>query len=244
MMSVAQQIDAPLEIIVSEDGSPEPATAQVVANVRRANPTLVIQHITSSDCPLGVGASRNRGMTIATGDWVAFLDDDDEWLPRKLEMQRRCMSGLDLIGTNAVLRSSQQPYFRANGHAVRTIRRREFARHNPLIVSSVMVRRESAIARGGFRTDFEFQAIADYALWQDLMDAGARIGTLSEPLVVYDDAPTSRMSSNARAMSLMVLRLQSRRMRTSPSLLAASASAIAAARLGVAEARFKARSIL
>ncbi len=241
MTSVAQQSDAPHEMIVCEDGNPEPANARVVADVRRAYPSLPIEHVTSSGRPLGVGASRNRGVAAATGDWVAFLDDDDEWLPRKLEVQRRYASVFDLLGTNAVLRSGWESYFQTRGSPVRTIRRREFARHNPLIVSSVMVRRESVLERGGFSTDFEVQAIADYALWQEIADSGARIGTINEPLVVYDDAPASRMSSNERAMRLMVLHLQTRRMRTALSLQTGSAAAIALARIGVAEARTKAR---
>lgn len=65
------------EIIVVDDGSSPP----VVATGPLAEPAVTIVR---NEAPLGPSRARNRGLDLATGDFVAFLDDDDRWLPGKL----------------------------------------------------------------------------------------------------------------------------------------------------------------
>ncbi len=81
--SVLAQSMADLEVVVVDDGSYEPQGWVTdldprVAFVRQDN--------------RGVSVARNVGVAAAGADWVAFLDQDDEWLPDKLAMQ------LDLVG--------------------------------------------------------------------------------------------------------------------------------------------------
>lgn len=68
------------EILICDDGSTDNALlfARLYANVR----ILASEHNTG-----GPNAGRNRGIQAATGDVIAFLDQDDEWLPDKIEKQ-------------------------------------------------------------------------------------------------------------------------------------------------------------
>lgn len=77
--SVLSQTSQPREIIAVDDGSTD-GTKKWLAKMYPA-----IRYIHQSNS--GVSAARNVGIKTAQGDWLAFLDSDDEWLPQKLERQ-------------------------------------------------------------------------------------------------------------------------------------------------------------
>ena len=87
--SVLNQTRCPDEIIVVDDGSKD-NTANIVRSF--GDRVTLIQQPNA-----GVSAARNTGIKAATGDWIAFLDADDEWLPEKVEWQAK------LIGNNPEL---------------------------------------------------------------------------------------------------------------------------------------------
>lgn len=78
--ALMQTLDA-IEVIVVIDG-PDKATLQVLQTIRDSR--LHVRALTQHG---GASETRNAGVAEARGQWIALLDDDDEWLPQKLELQ-------------------------------------------------------------------------------------------------------------------------------------------------------------
>lgn len=72
------------EIIVVNDGSTD-KTKEIIEQYKIQNPQLPITLFDQENA--GVSKTRNRGMSYATGKWIALLDSDDVWLPNKLARQ-------------------------------------------------------------------------------------------------------------------------------------------------------------
>ena len=87
LASVAAQTHARAELIVIDDGSTDGSAALVAALcAQSSSPILRNLQLIRQDNQ-GVAAARNRGVSAARGAWIAFLDQDDLWLPQKLSAQ-------------------------------------------------------------------------------------------------------------------------------------------------------------
>jgi glycosyltransferase involved in cell wall biosynthesis len=84
--SVLAQTVRDLEVIVVIDGT-DPATVAALDEVADRRLHYIVQS------KGGAGKARDTGADASKGEWVAFLDDDDEWEPEKLERQLRCAQG-------------------------------------------------------------------------------------------------------------------------------------------------------
>jgi glycosyltransferase involved in cell wall biosynthesis len=79
--SSLRQEEVDVEVVVVDDGSTD-STAERLAAI--GDPRVrVVRH----DRPRGVAQARNAGIAAARGEWIALLDDDDLWAPRKLRAQ-------------------------------------------------------------------------------------------------------------------------------------------------------------
>lgn len=200
-----EQTTPPLEILVCDDGSTDD-TETVMRDWQSRDPRVrYLRLAANSGTP---STTRNLGLEHAEGELVAFLDDDDEWRPGKLAKQIEAMDAgeADVIATNAVRSGGTGAYFTAAPAAWRPTRV-NLMRANPVITSSVLLRRDALAAVGGFPTDPRARGLEDYAAWLDLALAGARFLVIGEPLVRYDDSSDERLSVDRARIQLAVARL-------------------------------------
>ena len=204
LRSVLEQSQSPLEVLVCDNGSTDDTENRMRAWERRDERVHYLRTSQNTGTP---GTTRNLGIEHARGALIAFLDDDDEWLPSKLEAQLAAFAdgSVDVIATNA-LRSDGSVYVTDAPPTLRPTRA-DLLRANPIIVSSALVARDRLISAGGFQTSRRVRGIEDYAMWLTLTGRGARLLVLGEPLVRYEDASSDRMSMARIRTQVAVARL-------------------------------------
>ncbi|MFA4885827.1 MAG: glycosyltransferase [Desulfotomaculaceae bacterium] len=174
--SVKNQTCKNFEIVITDDGSRDNTTDTIREYIRR-NPELEISM--SSQPNRGIGAARNNAISRSTGDYLAFLDDDDIWYPDKLEAVAAYLKrhpGTDLVSHRVYKtypdgRKKKFPNSKPKEPCYDSL----LFKGNTLHISATVVNRKAVLQAGGFTEDSSLGA-EDYELWLRLAYAGASFG--------------------------------------------------------------------
>ena len=197
LRSVLAQTYRNIEVVVVDDSpSTYQGRAEIAANIHLDDRVTYIQH----DAQKGACAARNTGLAHANGKYIAFLDDDDEWLPEKIELQYRRIeeTGAAMIYSGAyriILREGKE-YSRRRTYCTKTGFLYEDLLRKNFIGSTSFVLLDKAVLEelGGFNV--EMASAQDVELWIRIAK-GHTIDCVDEPLTNYYIHDGDRISSDA-----------------------------------------------
>jgi glycosyltransferase involved in cell wall biosynthesis len=185
------QTETNFELIVVDDASTDD-TQEILAQYARTDPRV---RGVRNAVAAGGGGARNIGIHSGSGKWVAFIDDDDEWLPEKLDRQ------LALLAENpgAVACSCGYEQHFPSG-SVRTIHLQDRPTLENLLSGSVLGGASMCLCSrgvlekiGGY--DTSLRSGQDWDLWTRMREQG-EIVVCGEVLVRYQAHDGPRISNN------------------------------------------------
>jgi glycosyltransferase involved in cell wall biosynthesis len=151
--SVIAQTYTNWELIIVDDGSTD-GTAEAINSI--ADPRILVTELPHKGT---ARLLRNIGIRIGTGEWVSFLDSDDRWLPRKLELQLKALkqSGLECCYTNfelidetgKIMPARSRPFRPLSGNIIRELISNEAS----LAIDTLLLSRRLFNDLNGFSTD-------------------------------------------------------------------------------------------
>ena len=191
IQSALTQTPAPLEVLVCDDGSQDDSRS-LVSEINDPRVRWI-------DGPHSGGPAvpRNRGLAASRGEWIAFLDSDDRWLPGKLAAQLDLARRLDVLAAcgNAI---RVLPGGTCAGALLEQCAPRltfgRLLRGNLVVCSSAMFHRALLPKVGSFPEATELVALEDYALWLRVTTF-TDFAFVGEPCVAYADDPSASIRS-------------------------------------------------
>ena len=204
--SVLKQTYQNLELIVVDDSPESYELREEVKEYMLAMPDERVMYYQHSK-NMGACAARNTGIKIAKGKYLAFLDDDDAWLPNKLELQySKIKEGYELVYCNNYI--VNQVDETRNLIKTKEVEGKVF---DELIIGNFigstsfpLLDRDAVIDVGCF--DVEMRSAQDYDLWLRIAKK-YRVGYVDQPLVDYYIHPGERITTNPDARILGLERL-------------------------------------
>jgi glycosyltransferase involved in cell wall biosynthesis len=202
------------EAIIVEDGSTDD-TAAIVRKFCAVDPRFIFATKPHSGLP----GTRNAGIEIARGEFLAFLDADDVWLPEKLARQMdlfRVDSRVNLAFTNFFIWDGERDllvYYRENRPLPDGDISRQLLFSSVFGISSVILRRAVFGGEGLFDASL-IGGSEDWDLWLRLAERGLFVRGTREPLMRYRRWP-GNMSNRKLKMAESELRVVEKNLRAS-----------------------------
>ncbi len=201
LTSISKQTRRPDEVIVVDDCSmmDEDYLKIISSHKESLNSIVYIKQKENRGAP----AARNTGISMAAGDWIALVDDDDEWLPQKLEKQEELIKNskvqnLGFVYTWTIAKGANGLETYKSCVTVTGNSKRELLTTNYIMSCSVLVKREALLKVGGFRHDMP--SCQDWDMWIRIALNEYGFDVVQEVLAIYHRHGGESIGLSPRAM--------------------------------------------
>jgi glycosyltransferase involved in cell wall biosynthesis len=185
LTSLTTQTYKDFEVIVVDDHSPDQESYRRV--IESFEDKFISLTYLTNEKNSGAPHSRNRGIKLAKGHFIALVDDDDEWFSTKLEKQIECFdkggSDLGLVYTWAEVVNEDKEKIGVNNEVVSGDGRSNIANRCFICSPSVMLTKNALVSSGLF--DESFPSCQDWDMWTRVLFNGFTCDVVKEPLVYY-----------------------------------------------------------
>ncbi len=177
--SVLNQSYNNFEIIIIDDSSTD-KTFEIIEKLGKNDRRILIYKNKDN---LGVALTRNLGIAIAKGEFIAFLDSDDIWNPLKLQLQLENIKryDIDLSYTSYKLINDTNDSEGKIRFVPKNIEYKTLLKENIICCSTVLLKKD-LILKYKFKSNYFHE---DFVLWLQLLKDGFKFRGINEVLVLY-----------------------------------------------------------
>lgn len=173
--SVLNQTYSVSEIVIINDGSTD-SSENIIVDFISSNDIKIIRLINQING--GPSLARNNGILNSTGNWIAFIDSDDKWLPNKIQSQVQVLNSYPDVSLISTLLF---PNPKRTGYPLEFVNFKNLLFKNKVFTSTVLVRKE---VFEFVRFDENKKYSEDYKLWLQIILRYKAV-VINEGLVIY-----------------------------------------------------------
>lgn len=190
--SVISQTYTDWELLILDDCSTD-RTAEIAARLAVIDPRIRLMRNSRN---MGAARTRNRGLDLAKGHWIALLDSDDVWHEKKLEKQIRKAeeTGADIIYCSYSIMGENADHM-SDFIVPESTSYSDMLKESVISCSTALVR-QSILPHHRFPTGCYHE---DYAFWLELLRSGCTAAAAKEVLADYRVVKGSRSSDKLRS---------------------------------------------
>lgn len=194
--SVIEQTYKLWELIVIDDGSRD-STVRILKELSNKDDRIRF-YINEEN--QGVSATRNRGISLAKGDWIAFLDSDDMWEETKLQKQMELAfkTAAEFLFTGSSYINEEGEFYQGIFEVPNQVTYKILRTHNVVSCSSVLIKKKYFENIKMEKDDMH----EDYAVWLRVLKTGIVAYGINEPLLIYRISRNSKSGNKIKTIKM------------------------------------------